>query len=193
VRLQRALRLGYCLTTLRAEGPHATEYDGDAIASPLWMLARLEARVAQEPALFQPARARADAATLRREKRYAAPTFDLYRKLAVEAGVHQALLYGPHGVAVERGLFAANQGLQFALGGRDAWSFIREHWRAFRRVNRLAAGPLHLTVATFKEAARCYMRMTHLYAVHELRQGQLETWTPALRLVTARSVELYVE
>jgi hypothetical protein len=77
------LWLGYCLTTLRAEGPHATEYDGDAIASPLWLLARLEARVAQEPALFQPARARADAATLRREKRDAAPAFDLYRKLGL--------------------------------------------------------------------------------------------------------------
>ena len=192
VRLQRALRLGYCLTTLRLEGPHATEYDGDAIASPLWLLSRLEARVAQEPALFQPARARADAATLRREKRDAAPAFDLYRKLAVEAGVHQALLYGPHSGAVERGLIAANQGLQFALGGRDAWSFIREHWHAFRRVRRLAASPLHLTVTTFKEAARCYMRMTHLYAVHELRQGQLETWTPTLRVMTSRSLEVFV-
>jgi hypothetical protein len=61
VGLQRALRLGYCLTTLRAriEGPppHATEYDGDAIASPLWLLSRLEARVARDPGLFQPARA----------------------------------------------------------------------------------------------------------------------------------------
>jgi hypothetical protein len=142
--------------------------------------------------LFQPARARADAATLRREKRDAAPAFDLYRKLAVEAGVHQSLLYGPHGVAVERGLIAAEQGLQFALGGRDAWSFIREHWRAFRRVSRLAANPLHLTVTTFKEAARCYMRRTQLYTAHELRQGQLETWTPALRVMTSRSLEVFV-
>jgi len=192
VGLQRALRLGYCLTTLRAEGPHATAYDGDAIASPLWLLARLEARVARDTGLFQPARARADAATLRREKCDAAPAFDIYRKLAVEAGVHQALLYGPHGVAVDRGLIAADQGFQFALGGRDAWAFMREHWRAFRRVRRLAANPLHLTVATFKEAARCYMRRTQLYTANELRQGQLDSWTPSLRLVTARSVELYV-
>ena len=132
VRLQRALRLGYCLTTLRAEGPHATDSCSDAIASPLWLLSRLEARVARDPGLFQPARAREDAATLRREKRDAAPAFDLYRKLAVEAGVHQAMLYGPHSVAVGRGLIAADQGLQFALGGRDAWSFIREHaWCAW--------------------------------------------------------------
>jgi hypothetical protein len=192
VRLQRALRLGYCLKTLRAEGPHATEYDGDAIASPLWLLAHIEARVARDPVLFQPARARADAATLRREKRDAAPAFDLYRKLAVEAGVHQAMLYGPHSVAVERGLIAADQGLQFALGGRDAWAFMREHWRAFRRVRRLVANPLHLTVTTFKEAARCYMRRTQLYTANELRQGQLDSWTPALRVMTSRSLEVFV-
>jgi hypothetical protein len=192
VRQHHALELGYCLATLRTVGPHVSEHDADAIASHLWQLARLEARVAQEPGLFQPARARADAATLRREKRDAAPAFDLYRKLAVEAGVHQALLYGPHSVAVERGLIAADQGLQFALGGRDAWAFMREHWRAFRRVRRLVANPLHLTVATFKEAARCYMRMTHLYAVHELRQGQLDSWTPSLRVMTSRSFEVFV-
>jgi hypothetical protein len=110
----------------------------------------------------------------------------------VEAGVHQALLYGPHSVAVERGLIAADQGLQFALGGQDAWAFMREHWRALRRVSRLAASPLHLTVATFKEAARCYMHRTQLYTAHELRQGQLDSWTPTLRVMTSRSLEVYV-
>jgi hypothetical protein len=148
--------------------------------------------VSREPDLFQPARAREDAATLRKERRDAAPAFDAYRKAAVEAGVHQAMLYGPHSVAVGRGLIPVDQGMQFALGGRDALAFMRGHRRAFQHVSRLAANPLHLTVATFKEAARCYMRNTHLYAVHELRRGHLESWTPALRVMTSRSLELYV-
>jgi hypothetical protein len=179
VRLHHALDLGYSLATLRTEGPHLTAYCGDAIAAPQWQLARLEARVSREPDLFQPARAREDAATLLKERRDAAPAFDAYRKAAVEAGVHQAMLYGPHSAAVGRGLIPAEQGMQFALGGRNAWTFMREHWRAFQHVRRLVANPLRLTVATVKEAARFYMRKTHLYAVHELRQGHLESWTPS--------------
>jgi hypothetical protein len=193
VRMHHALDLGYCLATLRAEGPHLTKLCEDAIADPQWLLSRLESRVAREPSLFHPARARADAATMRREKRDAAPAFDAYRKAVVEAGVHQSMLYGPHSVAVGRGLITAEQGLQFALGGRDAWCFMRRHWRAFQHVSRLAANPLHRTAGALKEVARCAMRGTHLFTVRELRQGWLESWALTSRCMpTARSIELAV-
>ncbi len=146
------------------------------ITAPLWLLSRLEARVAREPNLFQPARARSDAAELRREKREAAPAFDAYRKAAVEAGVHQAMLYGAHSVATGRGLITADQGLQVALGGREAWCFMRRHWRAFRHVPRLATNPLHRTAGALKEVARCSMRRTVLFTVHELQRGWLASW-----------------
>jgi hypothetical protein len=191
--MQHALKLGYCLATMRAEGPHLTQHCEDAIAAPHWLLSRLEARVAREPSLFHPARARADAETLRREKRDAAPAFDAYRKAAVETGVHHAMIYGPHSVAVGRGLITADQGLQFALGGRDAWCFIRRHWRAFQHVPRLAANPLHRTAGALKEVARCSMRRTHLFTVHELQQGWLESWASTSRsMPTARITELRV-
>jgi hypothetical protein len=170
-----------------------TLHCGDSIAEPHWLLSRLEARVAREHRLFQPARARDDAATLRREKRDAAPAFDAYRKAAVAAGVHQAMLYGPHSVATGRGLITAEQGLQFALGGRDAWFFMRRHWCAFQHVPRLAANPLHRTAGALKEVARCWMHRTHLFTVRELRQGWLESWASTSRCMpTARFTELRV-
>lgn len=192
VRLHHALNLGYCLATLRAEGPHLTVHCEDAIAAPHWLLSRLEARVAREPSLFQPARARADEATLRREKRDATHAFDAYRRAAVVAGVHQSMMYGPHCVAVGRGLITAEQGLQFALGARDACFFMRRHWRAFQHVPRLAANPLPRTAEAMKEVARRAMRGTHLFTANELRQGQLESWTPTLRVLTSRSLEVFV-
>jgi hypothetical protein len=69
----------------------------------------LEAIVRHWPHLFDPARARADAATLRRERRAALPELDAFRTSVLRRGVPPAFCSGPHVDAVTRGVLSARR------------------------------------------------------------------------------------
>lgn len=110
--MHRALSSGYPLETLRLATSGAT--------APLFSVRRLEALVRSQPHLFDPVRARADAATLRRERRAALPEMDAFRARILHTGVPAAFRSGAHVDAVARGVLSARRAVRIAAAGAAA-------------------------------------------------------------------------
>ena len=110
--VHRALSSGYPLETLRLATSGAT--------APLFSVRRLEALVRSQPHLFDPVRARADAATLRRERRAALPEMDAFRARILHTGVPAAFCVGAHVDAVARGVLSARRAVRIAAAGAAA-------------------------------------------------------------------------
>ena len=91
-----------------------------AAPHPQFSRRRLEALVRHQPRLFDPARARADAATLRRERRAAMPELDAFRARLLRRGVPAAFSVGAHADAVARGLLGARRAVKIATAGAAA-------------------------------------------------------------------------
>lgn len=118
--VHRALSLGYPLATLRI----AADARVPAAPHPQFSRRRLEALVRHQPRLFDPARARADAATLRRERRAAMPELDAFRARLLRRGVPAAFSVGAHADAVARGLLGARRAVKIATAGAAACRYI---------------------------------------------------------------------
>jgi len=114
--VHRALSSGYPLSTLRIVTSGA--------AAPLFSVRRLEALVRHQPHLFDPDRARADAATLRREQRAALPELDAFRARLLRHGVPAAFRSGAHAEAVARGVLSARRAVKIAAAGAAACRYI---------------------------------------------------------------------
>jgi hypothetical protein len=114
--VHRALSSGYPLDTLRLATSGAT--------APLFSVHLLEALVRNQPHLFNPVRARADAARLRRERRAALPEMDAFRARVLRTGVPAAFCVGAHADAVARGVLGARRAVRIAAAGAAACRYI---------------------------------------------------------------------